>query len=131
MRLAKRVGWGVSIKRGEHIKWLYRQRGGWFGATGVFWQCKEVNAQWLRKFISDFLSKEKVSFSVEQHSTNSTGESDENIPSYIILYREFEEWKTATPTTNTQQQENRIVNEVVQQSLMEPRNPLYSTGAPL
>ena len=74
MRLAKRVGWGVLLKRGEGIKWLDRQRGGWFGATGMFWQCNEINAQRLSKFISDLLSQAKVYFLAEQHSTGSTGE---------------------------------------------------------
>ena len=97
----------------------------------MFQQCKKINAQRLSKFFSNLLSQAKVSFPVEQHSNNSTGESDEEIPSYILLCQEFEEWKSATPTTNTQQQENCIVNAVVQHSLMEPSNPLGSTGAPL
>ena len=60
-----------------------------------------------------------------------TGAEDEDIPPYVLLCREFEEWKKSSPSANTQQQANRIVSAVVQQSLMEPRNPLGTAATPL
>ena len=131
MRVAKRVGWEVSIKSGNKIRWLERQIEGWFSATGMFRRYKAVNAQRLSKFVTDLLRYAKTAFPLNQHSTDPTGAEDEEIPSYVLLCREFEEWKKSSPSANTQQQANRIVNAVVQQSLMEPRNPLGATAAPL
>ena len=40
LRVAKRMEWDVSIKRGKRIQWLECQMVGWFGATGMFCQYK-------------------------------------------------------------------------------------------
>ena len=125
------MGWDASIKRGKRIQWLDRQTVGWFGPTGMFRTYKAVNSQRLSKFITDLLREASTAFPLNQHSADTTGEADENILPYALLCREFEEWKQSAPTSNTQQQANRIVNAVVQQSLMEPRNPLGETNAPL
>ena len=104
---------------------------GWFGATGMFCQYKKVNSQGLSKFITDLFSQANTAFSLSQHSADSTGADNKNVPPYALLCCEFEKWKKSSPTSNTQQQANRIVNAVVQQSLMEQYNPLGATDAPL
>ena len=88
MRLAKRVGWGISLKRGERIKWMRSRLGSWFGTTGMFRQYKKVNAERLSKFITDLLSQ---SLSHPRgHSADETGALDEDIPPYVLLCREYQ-----------------------------------------
>ena len=48
----------------------------------------------------------------------------EGILPYVLICRDFEEFKNAATSVNTQQQANRIVNAVVQQLMMEPHHPL-------
>ena len=92
---------------------------------------KEINGSRISKFMSDLLNHAKSNFPIEQHSDDSTGGMGEDVPPYVQLCREFEEWKKASPSANTQQQSSRIVSVVVQQSLLEPRYPLGPTGATL
>ena len=68
---------------------------------------------------------------MDNHSGNVTGGLGEDIPPFVLLCREFEDFKCSHHSANVQQQENRILTAVVQQSLMEPRNPLGESDAPL
>ena len=78
----------------------------------------------MSKFITDLCNYAKTAYAVEQHSTDNSGGLGEDIPPFFLFCWEFENFKTVTPSTNTQQQANRIVNAVVQQSMLEPRSPL-------
>ena len=124
MRVAKRAGWGVSIKKGKRISWLKRHLGGWYGTTGMFREFKKVDGARLSKFITELLSLSNSIHPIVDHSRDTTGALDEDIPSWVSLCREYKQWEDAAPSTNAQQQANRIVNAVVQQRLMEPRGPL-------
>jgi len=62
---------------------------------------------------------------------DATGGLGEDVPFFALLCREFEDFKLSYTSTNVQQQSNIIVTAVVQQSLMEPRNPLGESGGPL
>lgn len=99
------------------------------GDTDIFRRQKKPNAERISKFISDLLTLSGTSFPIQYHSSDQTGALGEDIPSWVLLCREFNECKSASPSQNVQTQTNRIVNAVVQQTLMEPREPLGETGA--
>jgi len=90
-----------------------------------------LNWERLSKFITDLLSLVNSWHSITGHSSDQTGALGEDISPYVILCRDYERWKSAIQSANAQQQTNRIFNAVVQHSLLEPRDPLGETGAPL
>ena len=95
----------------------------------MFRRYKPLNAQRLSKFITDLCNDAKSSFPIDNHSRDSSGSED--VPPFVLLCREFEDYKSSAPTNNAQQQANRIVNAVVQQTLMEPRAPLGGASSNL
>ena len=129
MRCAKRAEWGNFLKNGKRNQWLGTQKDVWFGEMGMFRQYKPLNAQRLSKFITDLCNDAKSSFPIDNHSRDSSGSED--VPPFVLLCREFEDCKSSAPTNNAQQQANRIVNAVVQQTLMEPRAPLGGASSNL
>ena len=86
----------------------------------------------LIKFIMELLSLSNSLHPVVDHSRDKTSALDENIPPWVSLCREFKSWEGSTPSADAQQQTNRIVSAVVQQRLLEPRDPLGEpSGGPL
>ena len=131
MRCAKSVGFGVSLKHGIRKGWFEERGAVWFGLTGMFRKYKPINASRLSIFINSLCKEAQTCFPQQNHSNDQTGRLGEDIPWWASLVRDYDDWRKSAPSANTQQQANRIVNAVVQQTLMEPRNPLGQTGAPL
>ena len=93
MRVAKRAGWGVTIKKGKRISWLKSRLGGWFGTTGMFREFKKVDGARLSKFITELLSLSNLLHPVADHSRDRTGALDKDIPPWVSLCREFKSWE--------------------------------------
>ena len=131
MQEAKRVGWDKTLKFGKRSHWLKDRHSSWFGLTGIFRMYRPVNHSRLSSHINALIKYAKDKFPSENHSNDSTGLLGEDIPSYVLLCREWEEHKSSNPSANVQQQANHFVSAVVQQAMLEPRRPLGETGADL
>ena len=131
MKEAKRFGWDKTLKFGKRSHWLKDRHSSWFGLTGIFRMYRPVNHSRLSSHINALIKYAKDKFPSENHSNDSTGLLGEDIPSYVLLCREWEEHKSSNPSANVQQQANRFVSAVVQQAMLEPRRPLGETGADL
>ena len=103
----------------------------WFSSTGIFRKYRPVNYSRLSAHINALIKYAKEKFPSENHSNDSTGSLGEDIPGYVLLCREWEEHKSSNPSTNVQQQANRFISAVVQQTMLEPRGPLGETGSDL
>ena len=65
LRLAKRTGWGETLKRGKRIGWADNHKSLWFGPTGMFRMYKEINGSRISKFMSDLLNHTKSNFPID------------------------------------------------------------------
>ena len=95
----------------------------------MFGNYKRVGTQKLSSHISNLQSIALSQFSIGAHSRDAGG--DEAVPGFVVLCREYEEYKLSHPTNNTQQQASRIMAAVTQQTLMEAREPLGESGGGL
>ena len=101
---------------------------GWFGGTGIFRKYKRITSGRLSDMISQLCKHALTEYPVGNHSSDPTCAEDETISEYVLLVREFEEWKKSRPTVNTQQAAARIVNGVSQQILIGTPQPLGEDG---
>ena len=131
MREAKRLGWDNSLKHGKRSAWLKEKSALWFGFTGIFRMYKPVNHSRLSVHINALIKYAKEKFPSQNHSNDSTGVMGEDIPPYVLICREFEEHKASNPSSNVQQQANRFVSAVIQQTMMEPGRQLGEMGTSL
>ena len=131
MKEAKRIGWDNSLKFGKRSVWLKEKQPLWFGVTGIFRMYRPVNHSRLSAHLHALFKFAKDRYPSENHSNDSTGLLGEDIPSYVLLCREWDDHKSSNPSTNVQQQANRFVTAVVQQQMLEPRRPLGETGSNL
>ena len=68
---------------------------------------------------------------MDNNPDNAADGLGEDAPPFALLCRECEDFKSSHPSANVQQQANMIMTAVVHQLMMEPRNPLSESGAPL
>ena len=66
---------------------------GWFHGLGMFRQYKEPSVARLSTLIGNLMSHARLEYPIESHSNDATGAEDEDIPQWVALVREFDDWK--------------------------------------
>ena len=76
----------------------------------MFRKYKATNASRLSQFTTNLCKEAKTCFPQENHSNDRTGRLGEDIPLWMLLWWDYNDWRKLAPSANTQQQANRIVN---------------------
>ena len=106
------------------MKWLTGVVHTWFNGLGIFRRYKEPTVSRVSTMVGSLMSHARSEYPRDNHSNDATGAEDENIPEFVRLVREFDDWKGTRPSVNTQQMAARITNAVVQRTLMDNHPPV-------
>ena len=90
----------------------------------MFHQYALLNTVRFSSHINSLFSHAKSSYPAVNYLADETGGKGEDIPAFVLLCRKWEDHKSNDHFANVQQQVNRCVLAVVQQSLIEPMHPL-------
>ena len=78
----------------------------------MFRQYKSVSSAILSRRVASIITVVKEQYLIDADSSDPTGVQNEDILPYVLICKEYENWKLRNSSLNTQQAASRIVHAV-------------------